>query len=90
MYIMSKDRTVIIKPNTIWLSKSDNDDMLNIVASNGDKNYILGTYFKEFANEEFKNIFTNFNNEYERTYLMSSVEDSEKYSISVMEDDIPF
>ena len=54
------------------------------------KNYILGTYFKEFANEEFKNIFTNLNNEYERTYLMSSVEDSEKYSISVMEYDIPF
>lgn len=60
------------------------------MASNGDKNYILGTYFKEFANEEFKNIFTNLNNEYERTYLMSSVEDSEKYSVSVMEDDIPF
>lgn len=49
MYIMSKDRTVIIKPNTIWLSKSDNDDMLNIVASNGDKKLHIRYIFQRIC-----------------------------------------
>lgn len=99
MFIMNKDRTVIIKPTTIWIGKSDIEDMVNIVASDGHKDYILGTYDIEYANEEFNKIFDGIYSRLEDTHKMSSDDDVKSYykiknSPSMFgdidDDDIPF
>ena len=99
MFIMNKDRTVIIKPTTIWIGESHLEKMVNILASDGNKNYVLGTYDIEYANEEFSKIFDSIYSRLEDTYKMASDEDVDSYYkiknksldfTSIDDDDIPF
>ena len=80
MFIMNKERTVIIKPTTICMVKSEIEGMVNIVASDGREDYVLGTYDIEYANKEFNEIFSNMHySESEETYKMASDDDVKDY-----------
>lgn len=101
MFILSKNKDILIKPISIWIEDTDNENIKNIMMNDGSKVFDMGSYEAKYAKEQIEEILKSFNYKYESIRMFTD-EDIEKFEnieqsykhidgfISIDDDDIPF
>lgn len=80
MFILSKNKDILIKPISIWIEGTDNENIKNIMMNDGSKIFNMGSYEVEYAKEQIEEILKSLNYEYNfiRMFTDDDIEEFEK------------
>ena len=80
MFILSKNKDILIKPISIWIEGTDNENIKNIMMNDGSKVFNMGSYEVEYAKEQIEEILKSLNYEYNfiRMFTDDDIEEFEK------------
>ena len=80
MFILSKNKDILIKPISIGIEGTDNENIKNIMMNDGSKVFNMGSYEVEYAKEQIEEILKSLNYEYNfiRMFTDDDIEEFEK------------